>query len=272
LILWTQHSFDQPAMLALQQADVRSAWDRIVCVSQWHATTLQRRFGLDPRRMMILRNAISPAFANLFPDAAALARAKSSLPVLAYTSTPFRGLDVLAGLFPEIHRLDRQLQLRVYSSMKVYGVHESKDAFGDLYARCRSTPGIEFVGSLPQPALATALKAAMFLAYPNIFAETSCIAVMEAMAAGLLVVTSDLGALPETTMGLAALVPGPQSLSDVPRFSRAFADELIVRLCLLKSNPRDFWLARWDQVRAVNTHYTWAVRAAEWEQWLQSVR
>ena len=271
LILWTQHSFDQPAMRALEDPGVARAWDRIVCVSQWHAATMQRRFGLDPRRMAVMRNAISPAFANLFPNAAALAVAKSAAPVLAYTSTPFRGLNVLIAVFPELYRLEPRLRLKVYSSMKVYGQDESADPFAALYAQCRSTPGVEFVGSLPQPLLADALKSVMILAYPNTFAETSCIAVMEAMAAGLFVVTSDLGALPETTMGTGMLTPGPQNQDDLIRFARAYAEQFAQALGRIGRDPQSFWSARWDQVRAINAHCTWPVRAAEWEQLLQTL-
>ena len=126
--------------------------------------------------------------------------------LLAYTSTPFRGLDLLAGMFPLI---PRPCRLRVFSDMGTYLTGPSDSQFQALYDQCRNTPGIEHVGTLAQPELAEALRAVSILAYPCTFPETGCIAALEAMAAGCAVVASDLGALAETTAGHALLVdPG----------------------------------------------------------------
>ena len=115
-------------------------------------------------------------------------------------------------------------------------------------------------GDLPD-----ALADVSVLAYPNIFDETSCIAVMEAMAAGCRVVTTRRGALPETTAGFARLVEpdkDPRALS--ARFATAIADELAER-----TDDPDSYAARVDdQVRHVNQTMTWAGRVADWEQWL----
>jgi glycosyltransferase involved in cell wall biosynthesis len=268
LVLWTQCYHDQPAMAPLERAAVRNAWDMIVCVSQWHAAEMHSRFGLDPRRVAVLRNAVAPAFVNLFPDAASLARAKSAGPVLAYTSTPYRGLDLLTSIFPSIRQLNPDIRARIYSSLKVYGHDDSNDPFNDLYALCRRTPGMEYYGSLLQSQLAEALKPALVLAYTNTFAETSCIAAMEAMAAGLLVVTSDLGALAETTMEMGVLVPSLRTADDVPIYARRYTQQLMATFDEVANHPDRYWQARWEQVQIMSTRFTWPVRAEEWERFL----
>jgi glycosyltransferase involved in cell wall biosynthesis len=272
LVLWTQHAPDQSAMQALQHPEVRHGWDAIVCVSQWHRTTMIGQFGLDASRVVVLRNAIAPFFEGLFSNRDELARDKGARPILSYTSTPFRGLDVLISVFPRARAGFPDLRLDVFSSMRVYQQDEAADAFGPLYEQCRSTPGVRYVGGLAQPRLAEELRAASVLAYPNTFAETSCIAVMEAMAAGLLVVTTDLGALPETTMGFGALVPSADDPAGPGAFAEHFLDRLKGVLRDRADDPTGFASARFAQVEAVNAGCTWRVRAPHWEEAIRSWR
>jgi glycosyltransferase involved in cell wall biosynthesis len=267
LVLWTQHAADQPAMRALQQSGVRQGWDAIVCVSQWHRAAMIGHYGLDPARVVVHRNAIAPCFEGLFSSRDELVQAKGTRPILGYTSTPFRGLDLLTSIFSEAHKEFPDAQLAVFSSMKVYQQDEPGDAFAPLYTWCRQAPGVVYVGSVSQPELARALKATSILAYPNTFAETSCIAVMEALAAGLLVITTDLGALPETTLGFGTLVaPLDATRPDGPRdLAVRFLDQLRGILRAHAADPAGFAAARLEQVEAVNASCTWRGRASQWE-------
>ncbi len=103
------------------------------------------------------------------------------------------------------------MKLKVFFSLKVYQVTEDRDEWEPLYRRCAETAGVEYVGWLTQPELARELPSLNILAYPNTFAETSCISVGEALASGCFVVTSNWGYLPETTAGFAPLIPLSQS-------------------------------------------------------------
>src|SRR5262249_10114681 len=152
-------------------------------------------------RIDVLLNAVSPAFEKLFRDVEELRLAKSAALRLAYTSAPFRGLPILLECFPELHRRHPNCHLHVFSSMQVYNEVGSQDKLQPLYSWCRATLGATYHGSVSQAQLAVEMRGVSILAYPNTFEETSCIAVLEALAAGALVVTSDLGALPETCAG-----------------------------------------------------------------------
>jgi glycosyltransferase involved in cell wall biosynthesis len=255
--LWTGHAEDQPAVQCLSDPAVREGWDAVVLVSEWQRARYADRFGLPSGRATVLRNAIAPAFENLFPDKESLARAKQADPLLlAYTSTPFRGLDLLAGMFPLIPRPAR---LRIYSDMGTYLTGPVDSQFQALYEQCRATPGIEHVGTLAQPALAEALRAVSILTYPCTFPETGCIAALEAMAAGCAIVASDLGALAETTAGHALLVnPG----EDWSSFGARYLTALDLVMASVLSPPSIDRL--WNQVRFVNDTATWSMRAGEW--------
>ena len=118
-----------------------------------------------------------------------------------YTSMPDRGLDVLAMAAP--HR-PRQTHFDIYSAMRTYRIGEggsvnSRDAAG----RSRTAN----ITGRSAKSLAQAMKRAAFFAYPSTFDETFCISAAEAIAAGLKVIATDRGALRETTLGYADLIP-----------------------------------------------------------------
>jgi glycosyltransferase involved in cell wall biosynthesis len=271
LVLWIEHAHDQPAVQALQNPLERDIYDAIVFVSEWQRNKFYQNFGIDSACSYIICNAIGPGFCGLFsPDDPILLR-KSKPPIIAYTSTPFRGLDLLLDVFPNIRSAVPGTRLKVFSSMKVYQVAEADDEseYNQLYHLCRTTEGVEYVGSLSQPDLARELQSVTVLTYSNTFAETSCIAVMEAMASGCWVVTSDLGALPETTAGFARLIPIE---GDWEVYKNLFIEETIrVLTACTATDPTAAETHLRRQVEYVNREYNWSVRAREWVQCLSSV-
>jgi glycosyltransferase involved in cell wall biosynthesis len=203
----------------------------------------------------VIGNGIAPVFENLFASAAELLAAKQNR--AAYASVPDRGLDVLADVMAQT-KLETEFD--IYSGMRLY--QESEDSFAPLYARSKALPRCHYHGALGQTALAEALKPAAFLAYPCTVGETYGIVVQEAIAAGLKVVTTDLGHLRHTTMGFADLVtPGPG-------LAARFTTQLEQTVGQFLTDPRSWAEERFAQARAVNRDCSWAVRAKEWEDFL----
>ncbi|HEV3205277.1 MAG TPA: glycosyltransferase family 4 protein, partial [Gemmataceae bacterium] len=269
LIFWTGHGPEQPAVQALRDPGERAAYDAFVFVSDWQRGRYKESFAIDPSRAFVLGNAISPAFQNLFgPDESILA-AKAQLFVLAYTSTPDRGLELLLEGFPRIRKAMPGITLQVFSGLRLYGFSEAQDEaqYGALYRKCRETEGVESIGPVPQPELARRLRRVSVLAYPNTVPETFCIAVLEAMAAGCCVVTSQLGALPETTAGFGRLIPMD---GDKENYLDRFVEKTLEVLHQLGGPGKpelENHLRR--QVKYVNENCTWPLVAEKWIQWIK---
>jgi glycosyltransferase involved in cell wall biosynthesis len=253
-VAWMHVYPDQPAAAPLA---ANQRWlDAVVCVS----ASLRDAFRLQIPTLAI-GNAISPFFENMFSSPEELLAAKKNRAV--YASMPFRGLDVLAMVMGHVRG---KVELDVYSSMRAYQVPENDYML--LYDFIKRNPRIHHHGGIGQRALAEAFRGAAYLTYPSTFIESYCIVAQEAMAAGLKVISNDLGALPETTMGFADLVP--MRGGAVPP-----ADQVAGFVKLLEKNEGDFtkrpqsWAkARFEQVQAVNRQCTWTHRAAEWEAFL----
>jgi glycosyltransferase involved in cell wall biosynthesis len=265
LVLWLSHAIDRPVVAPLAEPAERDGWSGFAFVSDWQQERYIEQFHIPREKSRVLRNAISPAFADM-PLAPAWFE-REEPPVLVYTSTPFRGLDVLLLAFRIIRKEIPQIRLRVFSSMAIYQMTAAQDEYRHLYAQCLAE-GLDYRGPLGQARLAQELRGVAGLAYPSTYAETSCIAVLEAMAAGAFIFTTRLGALPETTNGFGYLVdpePDPQILAE------RFAAMTVKAWHELQADHAAALQRREAQARFVRERYRWSDRAAEWVSWLEQI-
>ncbi len=121
-------------------------------------------------------------------------------------------------------------------------------------------------GSIDNEELRSELPTFDILAYPNTFEETSCIAVIEALSAGLRVVTSSLGALPETTEGWARMY---SFIHNKERHAKVFAEILSEEIEKIRTGELDQHLELQKQVYA--PRWSWDQRIKEWTNFLNTL-
>lgn len=191
-ILWLQDLPVDPASQCLRDQVYRSQFNRIVCVSYWQQQQYNAVLGIPFGEMTVIKNAV-PLLVPTFPKS----RFNGKLRFI-YTSTPHRGLALLAAAAEQLVTERQDWELHVYSSMNIYGWHAADAQYEPIYDRLRANPCVEYFGSQPNTTIRNAVKEAHIFAYPSIYMETSCMAIQEAMMAGCLAITTSLGALPET--------------------------------------------------------------------------
>jgi glycosyltransferase involved in cell wall biosynthesis len=266
LVLWVQHADDQPAIEALQFTRERKSWNGFAYVSDWQAQQFFEYYWMPSEKGRVMRNAIAPVFADL-PITQPWFR-RGVPPTLIYTSMPYRGLDVLLDAFPAIRAGVPGTRLRVYSSMARVQVSEAQDEYADLYRRCTTLDGVDYIGPVGQAQLANEMADAAALAYPSTYPETSCIAAMEAMAVGAAVLATRTGALPETTAGFGRMV---DYLDDKAQMAANYAAMVVDTLTGMQRDPDAAERQRAAQIAHVRTNAVWPVRAREWQGWLAEI-
>ena len=258
-IYWNQLSYDQEAVQFHKNPEILEKIDHFVYVSNWQAEKYRQIFGTPGYKTKVLKNACIGV--GLRPPGP---REKVKL---CYISTPWRGLDVLLDAWELLQ--PQNCELHVFSSCKIYGKNfadQSENQYQHLYDKCQNLPGVVYRGSIPNEELRKELPDFDILAYPNTFEETSCIAVIEALSAGLRVITSSLGALPETTEGWAKIY---SFLPNKELHARKFASILQGEIDILRRAKFDPLLDM--QVNAYKARWSWELRADDWIVYLNEI-
>lgn len=262
-ILWLHDLPNDPESAKISDPEWRKQFDRIVCVSHWQMQQYNMVKGLPYNESTVLLNAIQPFE---FREQETFSANK---PIrLIYHSTPHRGLDILIAVFEALcdHNPDLNIELDVYSSFKLYGWEERDKQYETLYEKCRQHPKINYHGSQPNEVVRAALHKADIFAFPSIWPETSCLCLMEAMAAGCLCVHPNLAALPETAANWTFMY---QYDEDIKTHANKFYEYMLHAIKLVQENKLESHLR--NQAGYANLYYTWTSRQSQWKNLIKQV-
>jgi glycosyltransferase involved in cell wall biosynthesis len=261
-VLWQHNNIDDENMVKMMSyRPLVENIDQFVFVSNYQYEVFKHRFDIPANRCHVLRNATDP----IVPTAKSKDKVR-----LVYTSTPWRGLGILLQSFELLDRTDTELE--VYSSVKIYGrefADENQHKFEPLFDKARSMQNVKYTEYLPNAELRQRLQQCHIMSYPSAFAETSCLAAIEAMMAGCKFVGSTYGALPETTGVYGDLVPLELIHQSTPHLN-----DFVYRYATVLDKAIDnFWTDETqellqEQTKHYNKYYSWDYRKKEWQDFI----
>ena len=260
-VLWVHNSYDQPNLYPWFKNKLNHRkYDWYVFNSHWTYEKYRLMFDIPTDISVVIKNGFDD---DLIVKSEFKPKEKLKL---VYTSTPWRGLDVLLKAMEQI-KTDK-VELDIYSSTQIYGDAFKKvndDQFIKLYDKAKSLKYVNYKGYINHKELMKVLHTYDCYVHPSTFEETFCLAAMESLAAGLVTMTTDLGALYETCAEFPIYVP---YLKDKEALAKQFA-EAIDMLPDLISNVDENRMK--FQMKYYRQYYHWSVIKTYWERFLNGI-
>lgn len=258
-IYWNQLSYDQQVVKFLKESNSIDIIDHFVFVSHWQSEMFRKQFGIPGYKTSVIKNACIGVNKRV--------SGKRDKLKICYTSTPWRGLDILLSAWEILN--PQNCELHIFSDTKIYGSdfsNSEESKYEHLYQKAKSLNGVVYRGTVSNEDLRQELGQFDILAYPSTFEETSCISVIDALSAGLRVICSNLGALPETTEGWARVYP---YLSNAELHTNYFAGILAEEISIMLNGELENYLE--IQSNIYSQKWSWDNRINEWNILLNSL-
>ena len=256
-MLWTGDAALQPFTRGLGDKQVVGNIDTLLTVSEWHTQHLCEASGFPREKVYTLGNGIEPT--------RFIGKEERGRKRMFYSSVPYRGLHLMPAILAKLVEKHPDVEFHNFGGFKVYMDavgQQDKDTFDRLLADLSRFPQFVNHGNVTQGELAREMMRSSILCYPNTFIETSCMTALEAQAAGCAVVTSALGALPETVGEAGILIPGEPGSPD-------YIDSFVSALDKLLSSDSE-WRQRSDAGRRRAASFYWSTIAARFSDFLES--
>jgi alpha-1,3-rhamnosyl/mannosyltransferase len=221
--------------------------DRLIAVSECTKNDAVRVLGIAPEKITTIHSGIAEAFYD--PPAAIVqqVRARYGLqrPFVLFVGTiePRKNLDLLLDAFESL-----PLPLREHYQLVVAGPigwHAQRTV-----ARLHL---VRYLGYIPEPDLAPLTAAAEVFVYPSLY-EGFGFPVVQAMAAGVPVITSNVSSLPEVA-GDAALLVDPRSQKELHTALARLLTSRELRVCLAAAGRERARAFRWEECAAKSLEF-----------------
>ena len=163
----------------------------VIFVSHFQYQRFTERYRIA-HKSHVLKNAITPLKNKKKP---------TDTINLIFHSEPYRGLDILLDALSQIE--DEDIRLHVFGDLNTDTIDWKIEFQDAIKERCEKDSRVVLHGRTSNKEVRKQLQKTHIFAYPSTWRETSCLCLIEALSAGCLCVTSNLTALPETSMGFA---------------------------------------------------------------------
>jgi len=186
------------------------AIDGILALSNYQAEFFIKDLKLNAEKITVIRNGVNTTrFKNKYYK-----KEKSCI----CTCAPNKGIDLFLKIWPVIKKNNPSAVLELFSSMDLYNL-EDTEKHKNIINKLKQMQGVIFNLPICQQNLAKKLQESKVFLYPNAYGlEVSCISVLEARAAGCVVVTSNKGALKETAHNNILIAGEPGSKQYIKNF------------------------------------------------------
>ena len=258
-ILWQKNSWDQPNLQNFfRNKDKHHEYDWYVFNSHWNFEKFRYFFRIPEDKSIVIKNG-----ASHFPKRKIY---KKGDPIkIIHHCTPWRGLNVLLLAMQLIKNTN--ITLDVYSSNEIYGSEfaaKANSSTENLFNQAKKLPNVNYIGYKSHEYILDHMSDYNIFAYPSIFEETFCASALEALSAGLHVITTNFGALPETCAEWPVYVSYSK---DLQLLGHAFASAIDSCADYLHIETIQNHLD--EQQKYFKKFYSWDKKGKEWENFLQ---
>jgi alpha-1,3-rhamnosyl/mannosyltransferase len=257
LTAWLLPECHTPANVAGDKAfaeRIRKRAKGVIAVSENTKRDAVRLLNLDPDFIRVIYPGISPAFFQVSPDAAAQVARDYNLPpryfLFVSTIEPRKNLGALLDAWNSLPPSVSKEASLVIAGMEGWRAEATMRRIEDAV---KTSSAIRRLGYVPGADLPALMAGARALVYPSLY-EGFGFPVVEAMAAGCPVITSNVSSLPEIA-GDAALLVDPRSVAEIAAAIQKLAESESLRSQLSAGGKRQAFRYTWEAAAEQSLRY-----------------